>query len=131
MNQVPRLAVDGIVRRGDDILLIKRAFEPFKDRWAIPGGFVEFGETVETAVVRELHEETGLDVVPKCLFGVYSDPSRDPRGHTITIVYLCEVVGGSLGGDHEVQEIKYFPVRALPQMAFDHDKIVHDAFKVK
>jgi len=131
MTQSPRLATDGIVRRGDEILLVKRAFDPFKDRWAIPGGFVEFGETVETAVVRELREETGLNVVPKSLFGVYSDPKRDPRGHTITIVYLCEVIGGTLGGDHEVLEIKYFPVRALPPMAFDHEKIIHDAFKVK
>ena len=130
MTQVPRLTVDGIVCRGNEILLVQRAFDPFKGRWALPGGFVEYGETVEAAVCREVREETGLLVKPCGLAGVYSDPSRDPRGHTVTVVMYCEVVSGTLGGDHEVQDLRYFPVRALPAMAFDHEKIIHETVKV-
>lgn len=80
MTRSPRLTVDGIVCRGDEILLVLRAFEPFKGRWALPGGFVEYGETVEAAVSRELREETGLEVVPKGVAGVYSDPGGIPAG---------------------------------------------------
>jgi len=130
MTRVPRLAVDGIVRRGDEILLVLRAFEPFKGRWALPGGFVEYGETVEAAVCRELREETGLEVAPKGVAGVYSDPGRDPRGHTVSVVFYCEAVGGSLGGDAEVQDVRFFPVRRLPTLAFDHEKIIRETVQV-
>jgi 8-oxo-dGTP diphosphatase len=129
MSRVPRLTVDGIVRRANEILLVQRAFDPFKGFWALPGGFVEYGETVEEAVRREVAEETGLLVHPSGLAGVYSDPGRDPRGHTVSVVFYCEVVGGALAGDHEVQALHYFPLTALPTLAFDHEKIIHETVK--
>ncbi|RLI30286.1 NUDIX hydrolase, partial [Candidatus Bathyarchaeota archaeon] len=90
-KRLPRIAVDVvIVRKDGSIVLIKRKNEPFKDHWAIPGGFVEYGERVEEAAIREAKEETGLEIRIKKLVGVYSDPNRDPRGHVISITYLAE-----------------------------------------
>ncbi len=92
------LAVDAIVLCGDKIVLIRRKNEPYKDRLALPGGFVERDETVEQAVVRETKEETGLDTEIVRLIGVYSDPGRDPRGPTVSVCYQMRVKGGSLIG---------------------------------
>lgn len=93
----PSLAVDGIVVFGSKIVLIKRAKEPFAGMYALPGGFVEYGETVEKAVIREVLEETGLITRMDSLIGVYSSPQRDPRGHTISIAYLLKVVEVNFG----------------------------------
>ncbi|KAA0002406.1 MAG: NUDIX hydrolase [Thermoplasmata archaeon] len=123
----PRLTVDGVIIKDKKILLIKRKNEPFKGKWALPGGFVEYGETVEDAVIREIKEETGLDTKIEKLLGVYSDPVRDPRGHTISIVYLLSPKKGVLKGSDDAMEAKFFDIENLPPLAFDHEKIIKDA----
>jgi len=83
-------------------------------------------ESCEAACVREVGEETGLDVRILKLVGVYSDPARDPRRHTVTVAFRCEVVGGALVGGDDAAEARFFPLTALPKLAFDHKKIVED-----
>ncbi|MHB8605892.1 MAG: NUDIX domain-containing protein [Thermoplasmatota archaeon] len=89
----PALAVDAVLLKGDEVLLIRRANEPHRDAWALPGGFVEVGETVEAACLRELAEETHMLGRIVALLGVWSDPKRDPRGHTVTVTFACAVRG--------------------------------------
>lgn len=125
----PNLTVDGVILRKREILLIKRGNEPFKNKWALPGGFVEYGEKTEDAVLREILEETGLKTSIKNIVGVYSDPDRDPRGHTVSIVYLLESCGGSLKGGDDASDAKFFNVEDLPDLAFDHDLIIKDVLK--
>lgn len=124
----PALTVDAVLLKGREVLLIRRGREPFKGAWALPGGFVEVGETVEDACRRELVEETGLrgDVVD--LLGVYSDPKRDPRGHTVSVVFVLKV-GGIVPVDDldDADEARWFDLDALPSLAFDHARIVEDA----
>ncbi|HWH09373.1 MAG TPA: NUDIX hydrolase, partial [Candidatus Thermoplasmatota archaeon] len=114
--------------KGREVLLIRRGREPFKGRWALPGGFVDVGETVEEAVRRELVEETGLrgDIVD--LLGVYSDPRRDPRGHTVSVTFVLKV-GGIVPVDDldDADEARWFGLDKLPDLAFDHARIVEDA----
>ena len=124
----PSITVDGVIIKNGKILLVKRKNEPFKGRWALPGGFVEYGETVEKAVLREVKEETGMDAKIKKLVGVYSDPARDPRGHTISIVFLLEGKGDAIAGDDAI-EAKFFDLNELPPLAFDHEKIIKDAIQ--
>ncbi|MHA1730134.1 MAG: NUDIX domain-containing protein [Promethearchaeota archaeon] len=91
----PALTIDGLIMfDSGEIALIQRGNEPFKDQLVLPGGFVEYGERVEDALVREMKEETNLDVKPKRIVGIYSDPKRDPRGHVVSIAYECEILGG-------------------------------------
>lgn len=125
----PKLTVDGIIINDDKILLIKRKNDPFKDKWALPGGYVEYGETVENAVVREIHEETNLSVEIKELLGVYSSPDRDPRGHTVTITFILNVKGGDIKGGDDAVDAKFFKIQDLPDLSFDHDKIIEDAIR--
>ncbi len=128
MKKSPRLAVDVVIVYPDGkFVLVKRTFPPFKDHWALPGGFVEYGEKVEEAALREAKEETGLDVELLELVGVYSDPDRDPRGHVISIVFLAKPKSGSLRPSHETKEVRLFD-RIPDKMAFDHAKILRDAF---
>ncbi len=122
----PSLTTDGIIIYKKKLVLIKRGRSPFKDRYALPGGFVEYNEKVENAVVREMKEETGLFTEIKSIFGVYSDPSRDPRGHTVTVVYELKATGGELRSGDDAKEVKLFPLTKLPDLAFDHDLIVAD-----
>ena len=130
-KKVPMVTVDGIIIEEGKILLIKRAGSPYKDHWALPGGFVELGETLEEAVAREVKEETGLETKPVKLTGAYSDPKRDPRGHTISIAYLLKIIKGNLKITPEAKEVRFFALNNLPEdMAFDHEKIVCDA-KIK
>ncbi|HPC81679.1 MAG TPA: NUDIX hydrolase, partial [Methanofastidiosum sp.] len=89
----PSLAVDILILFNNKLVLIKRGKEPFKDSFAIPGGFVEYGEAVESAAIREAKEETDLEVAELSLLGIYSDPNRDPRGHTISIVFHGKGIG--------------------------------------
>ena len=124
----PALAVDVIVELSDlperPIVLIERANPPHG--WAIPGGFVDVGESVEDAARREILEETGLVVTLACLLGVYSDPARDPRGHTVTPVFIGQASGVPVGGD-DARTAKAFNVMALPSpLAFDHAEILAD-----
>ncbi len=122
----PKVTVDAVIIREERILLIKRNKNPFKNKWALPGGFVEYGEKVEDAIIREVLEETGLKVEIKKLFGVYSNPGRDPRGHTITIVYLTNVIGGELKSDDDTCDAKFFELEKLPKLAFDHNLIINN-----
>ena len=126
----PSVTVDGVIIKDGKVLLIKRKNEPFKGRWALPGGFVEYGETVEQAVLREVKEETGIDAEIKKLVGVYSDPRRDPRGHTISIAFLLAARGAATAaaGDDAI-DAKFFDLDNLPLLAFDHDKIIKDAIQ--
>jgi len=121
-----KLTVDGIILKDEKILLIKRKNPPFKDKWALPGGFIEYGEKTEDAVKREILEETGLKTEIIDILGVYSDPNRDPRGHTVTVVYMLNICGGLLKSGDDASEAVFFDVDSLPGLAFDHDKIIKD-----
>ena len=127
----PKLTVDGVLFNKTKLLLIKRKHEPFKDCWALPGGFVDYGETTEHAIIREMKEETGLDVKVIGLVGVYSDPDRDPRGHTITIVYEVQQTSGKLMGGDDAAEAQFFNHDSLPPLAFDHHEIIKEVLRRK
>lgn len=124
-NPVP--TVDIIIEIEGKIVLIRRKNEPFG--WAIPGGFINFGESAEDAAAREAKEETGLDIEIVKLVGVYSDPERDPRTHTITTVFHAKAKGKPVAGD-DALEADLFSKETLPEnMVFDHRKIVEDFFR--
>ena len=128
--RTPALTVDGVLVEHGAVLLIQRRNPPFAGHYALPGGFVDYGERVEAAVVREVQEETGLVVAVDRLLGVYSDPARDPRGHTVSITYLVRRLGGTLAGADDATEARFFPLAELPPLAFDHAAIVADARRV-
>jgi 8-oxo-dGTP diphosphatase len=128
--KTPYLAVDGVVRlwegeRFKGIVLIERRYEPLG--YALPGGFVEVGETVEKAVLREVKEETGLDAQIVKLLGVYSEPNRDPRFHVVSVVFVLDAYGEPVGGD-DAKKALVFPIEDLPfdKIVFDHAKILKD-----
>ena len=126
----PKLTVDGIIIKDNKILLIKRKYKPFKNYWALPGGFLEYGEKTEEAVIREIFEETGLITKIRSLVGIYSDPKRDPRGHTVTIVYKLEIYGGNLRSNDDACDVKFFNTNDLPKkLSFDHELIIYDYLK--
>jgi len=131
MIRTPYLTVDGIIELSDDagqvqgIVLIERKNPPYG--WALPGGFVDIGETVEAALLREMREETSLDVRITALHGIYSDPSRDPRFHTVSIVYRCRAAGVPKAED-DAKSVRVVPYEELAEtvLAFDHRKILDD-----
>lgn len=127
--QSPKVTVDGVLFEDLKILLVKRKNPPFQGKWALPGGFVEYGETTESAVKREIREETGLTTRISSLLGVYSNPSRDPRGHTISIVYILAKKDGKVSGGDDAAEAVFHYIDSLPPLSFDHDKIVKDAIR--
>lgn len=123
-NPIP--TVDIIIELQGGIILIKRKNPP--EGWALPGGFVDYGETLESAAFREAKEETGLDIELIKQFHTYSDPKRDARHHTITTVYMAKAHGNPIAGD-DAKEIGIFKKEALPeQIAFDHREILNDYF---
>jgi len=123
----PSLTVDGIVRnREGKFLLIRRKNPPFQGQWALPGGFVDVGETVEAACARELKEETGLMVTVQRLTGVYSDPRRDPRGHTVGIVFACACGDENAVGGDDALEARWLTIEEARPLAFDHERILED-----
>lgn len=122
----PWVTVDGLVLQDGRLVAVIRQNPPFQGMPAIPGGFVELGETTEAAVVREVQEETGLVTRVVRMVGVYSDPSRDPRGHTVTVAYALEATGGALRAASDAKDVVLLDPDHLPPMAFDHARIVAD-----
>ena len=125
--RTPEITVDLVIeledRPGRPIVVIRRGHPP--PGHALPGGFVDSGETVEHCAMREAREETGLDVALGTLLGVYSDPARDPRGHSVAIVYVAMATGEPVAGDDAAGVIVVDPEKA-PPLIFDHDRILGD-----
>ncbi|XPV69513.1 MAG: NUDIX domain-containing protein [Halarcobacter sp.] len=131
MIKTPHLSTDGIIKLFDrdenfqGIVLIERLNKPFG--LALPGGFVDIGETVENALIREMQEETNLDVQIESLLNIYSDPKRDPRFHTASAVYICKAYGTPKAQDDAKEVFIYKPEEIpLDKLVFDHKKIVED-----
>lgn len=110
------------------VLLVERGNEPFKGCWAIPGGFMNMDETAEQCAIRELKEETGLEVEVVRQIGTYSKVDRDPRGRTISVAYLAVIdAEEDVRGQDDAAKAAWWPTDALPPLAFDHDEIMEDA----
>jgi len=126
----PYVTVDAIIELPDGIVIIKRSNPPFG--WALPGGFVDYGESLEDAVIREAKEETGLDLIQLKQLHTYSDPERDPRFHTIGTVFVAKAKGTPKAGD-DAADIKVIKVSQIEKLefAFDHKKIITDYLKLK
>jgi len=130
------LTTDAIVHTKEKesiyVLLIQRGKDPFKDSWALPGGFVELDETLEVSCKRELKEETGLVVETMHQFKTYDAINRDPRHRTISVVYSAELFAkeGVKGGD-DAASAAWFPIDELPSLAFDHQLILKDYFEMQ
>ncbi|VAX16739.1 ADP-ribose pyrophosphatase [hydrothermal vent metagenome] len=124
----PRPTVDIIIEVDKKIVLIERVNEPFG--WALPGGYVDYGESLEAAAVREAKEETGLYVTLIRQFHAYSEPSRDPRSHNISVVFIASADGHPAGGD-DAMHAALFSKDNLPGLVFDHEKIVDDYFNAR
>lgn len=131
----PALTVDAFVVTAQQaqlhVLLIQRKHPPFQGGWALPGGFVNEGEKLLDAAHRELLEETGIVLKQLVPFGTYGDPGRDPRGWTVTVAYLgivdCNQVNTQAGDD--AASLQWFPLNNLPNLAFDHDRIIADGLQ--
>jgi 8-oxo-dGTP diphosphatase len=125
VQRVPRVTVDVVIEhRAGGVVLIRRRHPP--PGWAIPGGFVDYGETVEDAARREAAEETGLAVALRELFGVYSDPRRDARGHTVSIVFIASADGIPHAADDAADVGIFAPETPPAPLAFDHGRILAD-----
>ena len=129
MIETPLLTVDCVVFEGNSVVLIRRGCEPFKGEYALPGGFVDIGESVEDACIRELREETNLKVDQNSLqlVGVYSKPGRDPRRQTVSIAYLAEANLDFLQAGDDASSVELVCDWKSNSIAFDHMKIINDA----
>jgi len=128
----PALTADAVVFSESDqcIVLIKRANEPFRGMWALPGGFVDPDEEPSVACQRELQEETGLQLVNGDLIGVFGEKGRDPRGWTVSVAYFFKVdsaENSKAKAGSDSSELNWFSVKKLPLLAFDHQKIIEEA----
>jgi ADP-ribose pyrophosphatase YjhB (NUDIX family) len=124
----PTPTVDIIIEIGEQIVLIERKNPPLG--WALPGGFVDYGESYETAALREAEEETSLKVTGLRQFHTYSEPDRDPRGHTASTVFIGTSDGSPRAGD-DAARVGLFSKNRLPPLAFDHGRILEDYFNSK
>ena len=128
-HQSPLVTVDIIIEVSGEIVLIERQNPPYG--WALPGGFVDYGESLEAAAIREAKEETSLDVGLVEQFYTYSDPSRDPRHHTVSTVFIATAKGAPKGAD-DAKNAQLFTEDRLPQtIVFDHPRILRDYFTYK
>ena len=125
-NPIP--TVDAIIQNSSSILLVKRSKDPYKNQFALPGGFVNEGEIIEEAIKREVYEETSLEVHPIDILGVYSDPKRDPRGHMMTVVFIVLIIRGNPSAGDDAKEISWIPIEKINdiKIAFDHRLIIQD-----
>lgn len=125
----PLVTVDIIIEVSGGIILIERANPPYG--WALPGGFVDYGESLEASAKREAKEETSLDIKLKEQFHTYSDPDRDPRHHTVTTVFIAKGTGTPKAAD-DAKNLGVFNKNNLPgKIAFDHEKIINDYYQYK
>jgi 8-oxo-dGTP diphosphatase len=128
LPKTPALTVDCVVLdRQRRLLVVRRGNPPFKGKYALPGGFVDIGETVEDACRRELLEETGVRAGKLQLLGVYSDPKRDPRGHTCSVAFLTRVQRASAKAGDDAAAVEWIENWSTADMAFDHTRILADA----
>lgn len=123
------VTVDAVVfkntTRAREILLIKRRNEPFKDRWALPGGFVDEGEDLEAAAIRELEEETSVKITYADQLKAFGKPGRDPRHHTVSVAFMAYVPDNTVAvAADDAKEIGWFALDDLPELAFDHAEII-------
>ncbi|MEA2107785.1 MAG: NUDIX hydrolase [Bacteroidota bacterium] len=131
----PAVTVDIIVLKNFDnhpeILLIERKNEPFKNMWALPGGFVDKDEDIETAAYRELKEETSIEDINLFQLHTFGKPGRDPRGHTISIVHIGFLKNNNqkIQAGDDAKNLQWFSVNQLPELAFDHQEIIHYALE--
>ncbi len=133
-KKLPRVTVDAFVRdRRGRLLLVRRGRPPFIGSWALPGGFCEYGETTETCCARETLEETGVTVKVGKLLGVYSDPRRDPRWHTVTVLYAARPIRGKALGSDDAAEARWFSEKDLDALrfAFDHGMIIREQLRLR
>ena len=130
-NPIP--TVDAIIQKSSSILLVKRKKDPYKNQFALPGGFVNEGETIEEAIEREVYEETSLKVHPIDILGVYSDPTRDPRGHMMTVVFIVLIIRGIATAGDDAKEISWIPIEKINEVkiAFDHKLVIRDYLRWK
>ncbi len=126
------LTVDVIIEENESILMIRRESDTFNDYLALPGGFVDFGEMVEQAAIREAKEELGIDVIPLSILGVYSGDKRDPRGPTVSVVFICSYKGKIIAGD-DASSFEWLELKNIEksELAFDHKKIIQDYYSWK
>lgn len=128
----PSVTVDIIVLKEDkedlQILLIERKNEPFKDMWALPGGFIDIDEEIKTAAYRELKEETSISDIKLSQFKTYGKVGRDPRGRTISIIYsgILQNINQKIEAGDDAKNLNWFSFKNLPNLAFDHFDIVND-----
>lgn len=125
-HNTPSLTVDAVILFKNKLVLVRRKYPPYEGQFALPGGFVEIGESTEKAASREAFEETGLSVEILKLIGVYSDPERDPRRHTVSVCYLAKG-DGDLKSGSDADAVELFELDSIPELAFDHNKMINDA----
>jgi 8-oxo-dGTP diphosphatase len=130
--KTPLLSVDAVLFDSQGrLLLIRRKFPPYQGQFALPGGFVDIGETVENAVLRELREETGIEGHIERLVGVYSDPARDPRRHNVSVAFLIAPTSQSPVGGDDAESAAFEIYGPHVELAFDHALIVADALRLR
>lgn len=129
----PAVTVDCVIfakeRSNFKVLLIKRGNEPFKEKWALPGGFLNINESAEEGALRELKEETGISNAPIEQLHTFTNPDRDPRERVISIVYFALIELKDVIAGDDAKEANWFPITEIPDLAFDHELIIEKALK--